>query len=206
MIASSLKPKSPPGHFVRAFTLIELLVVISIIGLLASMMYASVPGIMNKVKRTRTENTAINLRNAINSYFTEYRKFPYHSNPRDNATIRLVTDSELMDGLCASPSEVTKGGLNPRGIVFFSDRNARPMGNGKFHSGMRIDESGSTTLYDAWGEFYEVALDGDNNGRIATPEWDRNNTSSEITQSILVWSNGPDKEIDGERDDNITGW
>jgi hypothetical protein len=71
---------------------------------------------------------------------------------------------------------------------------------------MRIDESGSATLYDAWGELYEVALDGDNNGRITTPEWDRNNSSSEITESILVWSNGPDKEVDSEKDDNITSW
>lgn len=205
-MAPSLKPKSLPGRCVRAFTLIELLVVISIIGLLASMMYASVPGIMKKVKKTRTENTAIHLRNAINSYFTEYRKFPYQSKPGDNATIRLVTDSELMDVLCASGSEVTNDGLNPRGIVFFSDRNAKPMGKGKFHSGMRIDENGSATLWDAWGEFYEVALDGDNNGRIATPEWDRNNSSSEITESILIWSNGPDKEVDGEKDDNITSW
>jgi type II secretory pathway pseudopilin PulG len=95
--------------------------VISIIGLLSSMMYASVPGIMNKVKKTRTKNAAIHLRNAINAYFTEYRKFPFHSKPGDITTIRLVTDPELMDVLCASGSEVTNDGLNPREIVFFSD-------------------------------------------------------------------------------------
>lgn len=206
MIKPTSRPHSAPGPCARAFTLIELLVVIAIIGILSSMMFVCIPAIMNKVKITRTENTAIHLRNAINSYFTEYRKYPYHSKPGDAATIRLVTDSTLMDALCASPSEIGKNGLNPRGIVFFSDRNAKPMGNGKFHSGMLIETNGSATLFDAWGEHFEVALDGDSNGRIATPEWDRNNASAEITESILVWSNGPDKEVDGEKDDNITSW
>lgn len=206
MINSPLKPTSLPRPKVRAFTLIELLVVIAIIGILSSMMFVGLPAIMNKVKITRTENTAHHLRNAINAYYTEYRKFPYHPKKGDEATVLFATDTELMDSLCASPSEVTKRGLNPRGIVFFTARNASPMGKGKFHNGVRIDEKGGASLYDTWGEFFEVAFDGDNNGRIATPTWDRDNSSSEITESILVWSKGPDMETEGKKNDNITSW
>ncbi len=206
MIESRPNPASPPRPRVAAFTLIELLVVMSIIGILAGLMYPCALAVMRHVKKTRTENTAIHLRNAINAYYTEYRKFPYHAGKNDDATIRLASDTELMDALCASPSEVTQGGLNPRGIVFFTARNARPMGNGRFQNGVRIDEKGGASLYDTWGEYFEIALDGDNNGRIATPAWDRGNSSSEITESILVWSNGPDKEVEGGKDDNITSW
>ena len=206
MIASSLNPKSFPGRCARAFTLIEILVVISIIGILSSMMFSVVPGIMNKVKISKTESTAINLRNAINAYYTEYRKFPYHPKKGDKATISLLTNTELMNALCASPSEVIPGGLNPRGVVFFTGRNARAMGNGKSHNGILIDARGEASLYDIWGEYFEVALDGDNNGRIATPVWDRNNSSSEITESILVWSNGPDTVVEGTKNDNVTSW
>ncbi|MDF1737764.1 MAG: type II secretion system protein [Verrucomicrobiales bacterium] len=206
MIESRPNPTFQPRSRVAAFTLLELLVVISIIGILAGMLYPAALAVMAHVKKTRTENTAIHLRNAINAYYTEYRKFPCEAGKNDEATIHLVTDTELMDVLCASPSAVKQGGLNPRGIVFFTARNARPMGNGKYHNGLRIDESGGASLYDTWGEYFEVALDGDNNGRIATPEWDRDNSSSEITESILVWSKGPDTEVDGEKADNITSW
>jgi prepilin-type N-terminal cleavage/methylation domain-containing protein len=206
MINSPFKPLSLPRPHPRGFTLIEILVVISIIGILSSMMFSVVPGIMNRVKISKTESTAINLRNAINAYYTEYRKFPYHPKKGDKGTISLFTNTELMDALCASPSEVIPGGLNPRGIVFFTGRNARAMGNGKFHNGVLIDARGGASLYDIWGEYFEIALDGDNNGRITTPTWDLGNSSSEITESILVWSNGPDKVVEGTKNDNVTSW
>ncbi len=189
----------------RGFNLLELLIVITIIGILASIMAPALTAVGRHVKNTRAKSTALDLTNAINTYFTEYRKLPYQASESDDAEISLNSDQTLMNVLCASPSEMEENGLSPRGIVFFTGGNAKPLGEGRFHSGLKIAEDGSVELFDPWGEYYRVILDGDSNGRIKKPSWDKTNSSYEIANSILVWSPGPDGE-DEEAKDNVKTW
>lgn len=189
----------------RAFTLIELLMVVTIIGILAGLMYPASHAIMKKVRMSRTETTALHLKNAINTYLTEYRKLPVRQSIAGEAEIHLLSDGELMDVLCASPSETGSNGLNPKKIVFFTGGTARPMGEGKYRNGVRITSDGTAKLFDSWGNHFFVILDGDNNGRVPRPEWDERSDSAEILQSILVWSSGPDSD-NATGSDNVPTW
>lgn len=197
-------PKSTQRRPQSAFTLLELLVVMAIISILGGMMFASVRAAMNHVKKTKTETTATNLRNAINAYFTEYRKLPYDAKSNQGDTVQLQSDEVLMNILCGmdTPEAIA---LNPSRNVYYTDRNARRLDESRYHSGLRIDESGNAFLYDVWGEYFQVILDGDANGRVDKPSWDEKTASHEITSSILVWSKGADQ--DGETGkDNIRIW
>ncbi|NRB75474.1 MAG: type II secretion system protein [Verrucomicrobiales bacterium] len=189
----------------HGFTLIELLVVMGIIAILTGVMFPAVHTIMVQVKERKTEHVALNLRNAINSYFTEYRRLPYDISAHTGDTILLQSDEQLMNILCGMDTAAGEGGLNPARNVYFSDRTAKTMGEGRYHSGQRIDGDGNAYLYDPWGEFYQVMLDGDNNGRVDKPAWDKDSASHEIASSILVWSMGPDKKAEGDND-NVKAW
>jgi prepilin-type N-terminal cleavage/methylation domain-containing protein len=61
------------------FTLIELLVVIAIIGILAAMLLAVLPGVMNSGKKTKAKLEAQAIATAIEQYDSAYGRFPISS-------------------------------------------------------------------------------------------------------------------------------
>lgn len=194
--------KSPLNSRDTGFTLLELLVVIAIIGILAGLMFPATTGTLRKAERTHAEHTANNLRNAISAYNTEYRKYPVDPSVTDESPMR--TDNQLMDVLLGADSEKEKGGLNPRGIAFFTDRAAKPLGGGKFRKGVTLQADGGGELWDPWGEYYYVVMDLDYNNRVEKPSWDVGD-SSVLPESILVWSAGKDLN-EADVKDNIKTW
>ncbi len=195
---------SPPISHGRAFTLIELLVVIAIIGILAGLMFPAATGVLAKAERAHAENTAYNLKNAISAYFTEYRKYPVNpSGSTESAPIQ--TDSTLMDILLGADSQKTgNNALNPRGIAFYTDKAAKPMGGGKYRKGVTLQSDGGGELWDPWGEHYYVRMDLDYNNRTERPTWDKGD-SDFLPESILVWSSGKDKD-ESSASDNVKTW
>lgn len=192
----------------RAFTLIELLVVIAIIGILAGLMFPAATGVLAKAERAHAENTAYNLKNAISAYFTEYRKYPV--DPRGGGSSEsapLRTDNTLMDILLGADSQKTgSGALNPRGISFYTDKAAKPMGGGEYRKGVTLQSDGGGELWDPWGRHYYVRMDLDYNNRTERPDWDKGGSKSDVLpESILVWSSGKDKE-ESNASDNIKTW
>ena len=71
----SLSARRPPA----GFTLIELLVVIAIIGILAAMLLAVLPGVMNAGKKTKAKLEAQAIATAIEQYDSAYGRFPVSS-------------------------------------------------------------------------------------------------------------------------------
>jgi len=188
----------------RAFTLIELLVVIAIIGVLAGLIFPAATAVQKNAEKTAATNTCYNLKNAISTYYTEYRKFPVESGVEETEELR--TDIDLMSALMASDESKEKGGLNPRGISFYTDKAAKATGDSEYpwRKGIRMDSDGSGELYDPYGDFYYVRLDLDSNNRVEKPSWD----SSEgdlIPESIIVWSGGKDRDQENPKD-NIKTW
>jgi prepilin-type N-terminal cleavage/methylation domain-containing protein len=75
MKMSSLSARRPRA----GFTLIELLVVIAIIGILAAMLLAVLPGVMNSGKKTKAKLEAQAIATAIEQYDSAYGRFPISS-------------------------------------------------------------------------------------------------------------------------------
>ncbi len=194
--------KSPSNSHPAAFTLLELLVVITIIGVLAGFLFPAANSVMEKAQKAHAETTAQNVKNAISAYFTEYRKYPVKSSDKTEMSIR--TDHELMDVLLGADSQKQSGGLNPRGIAFFTDKQAKPMGGGKFRKGITLDSDGGGELWDPWGEYYYVLMDVDYNNRTEKPTWDPSDATV-LPESILVWSAGKDNDEMTSKD-NIKTW
>ncbi len=197
---------SPAISRARGFTLIELLVVIAIIGILAGLTYPAATGILARAERAHAENTCYNVKNAISAYFTEYRKYPVDSqNTTESSPLR--TDRELMDVLLGADSQKTGNkALNPRGIAFYTDKAARPMGSGQYRKGVTLESDGGGELWDPWGEYYYVRMDLDYNNRTERPSWDRSSNASDVLpESILVWSSGKDREESTSKD-NVKTW
>lgn len=182
------------------FTLLELLVVITIIGILAGLMFPATTGVLRNAKKAHAENDCYNLKNAISAYFTEYRKYP--ADPNDDETDEVRTDHDLMDILLGA--ENARGEeLNPRRIAFFTGKQAKPAANGKFRKGITLDNNGGGELWDPFAEQYYVRMDLDYNSRVEKPDWDDSVDSQYLPESILVWSTGEDLDLDV---DNIKTW
>ncbi len=182
------------------FTLLELLVVITIIGILAGLMFPATTGVLRNAKKAHAENDCYNLKNAISAYFTEYRKYP--ADPNDDETDEVRTDHDLMDILLGA--ENARGEeLNPRRIAFFTGKQAKPAGNGKFRKGITLDNNGGGELWDPFAELYYVRMDLDYNSRVEKPQWDDSVDSQYLPESILVWSTGEDLDLDV---DNVKTW
>ncbi len=179
-------------------------VILGYIGIVASVfiiafvLIPTINGVSEKAGKASAMNSAYNLKSAISAYFTEYRKYPAEKGGDENDVI--FSDHKLMDILLASDSST----LNPRRIPFFSSKAAKAMGDGKYRSGVLLDENGGGELWDPWGNHYRIRLDLDYNGRIERPAWDRENGADHLPQSILVWSPGKDG-IEGTKDD-IKTW
>ncbi len=187
----------------KGFTLLELLVVIAIIGVLAGLMFPATTGVMRKAEKTRASNTAYNLKNAISAYFTEYRKYPVKPDREETAELR--SDYELMDVLLGSDKEAESGGLNPRRIAFYTGKQAKRGTEGKYMSGITLEDDGGGELWDPWFDYYYVRMDLDYNNRVEKPDWDDSSESTYIPESVLVWSSGKDQDElnDG---DNVKTW
>ena len=197
---------SPPNlrnYRTQGFTLLELLVVIAIIGILAGLMFPATSGALRKAERTHADNTAYNLKTAISAYFTEYRKYPVESNREETEELR--TNAELMDVLLGADSEARSGGLNPRRIAFYTGKQAKPAGEGKYRKGIRLESDGGGELWDPYSDYYYVRLDLDYNNRVEKPQWDNQTDSDYLPESILVWSAGKDNDED-EVTDNVKTW
>lgn len=185
------------------FTLLELMIVIVIIGILLGITIPASKGILEKANKMAAQNDALQLKAAIGSYFTEYRKYPKRDPKPDDGANPDLSDSTLMDILLAADNEAQQGGLNPRRIPFYSGAKAKPAGDGKFRKGISSNANGGGDLWDPWTENFRVVMDTDYNNRIPAPSFVTD--VSFIPQGVIVWSAGKDKK-DEETKDNVVTW
>lgn len=187
----------------RGFTLFELMIVMVIIAILAAIAIPGTKSIIDRTRRAAAKNDALNLKNAIASYVTEYRRFPTRLNGPESGSAPILSDHALMDILLGSDAETGPGGLNPRRLVSFSGNPARPIGHGRYRSGVVLDDQGGGTLWDPWGNHYRVILDLDGDSRVPAPGFLPG--PGLLPQTIVIWSPGKDGS-DEESEDNVTTW
>ncbi len=156
-----------------------------------------IPQALKRVREAKALGTTYNLKNAISSYFTEYRKLPVPSkNYRPGFPVD--SDPELMTILMPnSESLIYPSGHSPRVINFYANKPARAMGSGRFHSGLSPDK----TLWDPWGNLYRVQFETDGIEGIEDPS----SPGHIVPETILVWSAGPDGDF-ATWEDNPKSW
>jgi len=108
-----------------------------------------------------------------------------------------------MGVLLASNRETDGEGLNPRQIVFYTDRAAKALDCGGCGRGIILDAEGEGILLDPWGRSYRVRLDTDYDNLVENPDPD--DPERILPESILVWSAGPDGDFD-TWEDNVKTW
>lgn len=191
------------NRVINGFTLVELLVVMAVLAILTGIMIPVIGSMVRKAVDSRTENTCFRLKSSISSYFTDYRRFPVRVSDR-NLDSPFFSDHSLMDALLSAESESGPEGLNPKRIAYFTGKQARSAGSGRYHSGVKLSEGGAGELWDPLSEYYRIGLDLDNNNRIFSPSW-FSETSKELSGTVFVWSGGRDKD-ENEPEDNLKTW
>jgi prepilin-type N-terminal cleavage/methylation domain-containing protein len=185
----------------RGFTLMELLVVMTIIAILAGLSVPVANAVMKRARLMRAKHMALELRKAVGTYSTEYGRYPVASDNGSQAArdAEVETDSVLMNVLLGSDEASGPGGLNPRGLPFFSANRASSDRNPR--DGMVSTPTGGGTLYDPWGNRYRLIIDVDRNNRCKVPSGE-----GVVAKDVLVWSLGPNGEDDRGRGDDVIAW
>lgn len=169
-----------------AFTLIELLTVITIIGILATMAFPVVTGVMNRARKVKTLAVVKDLHVGIRGYYTEYGRYPSDQTSED-AEVK-TNEGNLLAILLGSESEVK---MNGRGIKFVE----LPMGkNGK--GGLVGRSAEDYRLLDEWGSPFFVIMDTNGDEKVRNPDVSNedpkiaSDASPELPVGVAIYSLG----------------
>ena len=166
--------KNPPSsRLTSAFTLIELLVVISIIAILASLLFTGYPKAMEMVKKVAARNDMGQIVIAVTAYNTEYMCYPALSGTTSSDAAYGLTRSkgndQIINILRYPPSsqwtDDTTNPQNPRQIKYLTVADAKDQSIPR--SGIwNRNNGGNGAWYDPWGCQYVIFMDGDYNSDI----------------------------------------
>jgi len=178
-----------PNRLAAAFTLVELLVVIAIIVILMSLLLTAVPAVKEAARKAEARNTCNMVVTALNSYYTEYARFPPIKDPSAPASGTVTADIVVGDPqfgaeepnnvvfytLRSIPKGPNDSNLcNPRKVVFYEGKIATVSAAGNARGGLydKMNNGGSppsneeSCLYDPWGRQYGVVFDSTGDDRI----------------------------------------
>lgn len=151
------------------------------------------------VKKLPTSNDARALKQAIQAFETEYRRFPDLGVRGDEIRSEGGTGAKLLTILLAK-EEAGESIQNEKRIAFanFRVNNRRMKGGLVYRDGHK--RSQVEGLFDSWGNAFYVKLDTDRDGRIEDPL----RPGKFITESVIVYSSGEDGQSGGG--DDIKTW
>lgn len=191
------------------FSLMELMVVITIIAILSSIIIPAGNQVQKNMKRVQAQKTCTELRTALMSYFTEYKRFPaLQGNTGADITVPTDASNPLMGTLLGVDPT-----FNRRGVQFFSTRPAKQRGMpGLFRSG----DGTQLELLDP----FMAAPDGNSNPYFVMIDTNYDNTlqvpsrgtedspTEQIFTNVAVWSYGPDGQQGSQsgRSDDVTAY
>ena len=184
----------------EGFTLLEILVVISIIAVLAGLLFPGIQGAFINAKKTQALSAIRDITTGLKQYQVDYGRFPLPAGLASEEVMDLDAGSLVLKVLL---------GENPQRLNPKAERYIEPK-VGKAGAGGLIGAGDHYSLIDPWGQPYHVILDLNYDGRVANP--DTQNEDSAITgealaqlpMSVLVFSSGPDKRL-YTRDD-VVSW
>ncbi|HWB57987.1 MAG TPA: prepilin-type N-terminal cleavage/methylation domain-containing protein [Chthoniobacteraceae bacterium] len=154
--------KAPSGT--RGFTLIELLVVVAIIALLAGLLFPVLSAVREHARKVQATSDVKMIVGTVSSYYTEYQKYPVDPVAKPGDAVYSSDNNALFDVLRNVTGTAVGNTLNPRGVVFLTV-NAAPNPN------MPVAGLSTTGVwYDPWGSPYNIAVDGNSDGLLNSPQ------------------------------------
>jgi len=184
----------------RAFTLIELLIVITIIGILATMIFAGGSYAIQKARKTQAKNIAVGIVNACQNFESEYNRMPIPSGASLTGT---PAPGDWEDGKTDSVfTKILTGQdntLNKKEIDFLdgiSPADGTPPVGGIDY----IADEDNPVIYDPWGNFFVVHIDGNYDKKIKSPQDDE----TLYNLRVAVYSLGDPNSESPDKD--VTSW
>lgn len=195
----------------RGFTLVELLVVISILLILAGLVFAGGQGALTKAKKVEASAVMQTLRQGIALYQSEYGKLPQleATLPKTDVEINSEDDTDEFKTLVFTlmGSNITTSGTsigtNPRGVAFCEFK-TKSFVKGDPKQGLLATpwKGNATTPYFPY--FVALDYDGDNMilyksnpGNVSGTQLDTGKFGVDVNSSAAVWCQGPAKKLDG---------
>lgn len=220
-LAASIRPMYPPQKRERAFTLIELLVVVAIIAILVGLLFPAFKAVQTQARQTQAKNDLTQIVNAVNSFYTDYGKYPVTASGVDSCFAWQVFNphfdpfnAALFNELRAcntttNPSScLANATINTRQIVYISP----PIVKDPTSPRSGILSTGGTAafvgcFYDPWGSQYNIEIDGNYDNTVRNPYYVFGGTGAgvdPIQQGVIAWSNGPDTLLGGNPENTYT--
>ena len=186
----------------RGFTLIELLVVVAIIALLVTGAFGAYGFVIERAKRADAQATCMAVYNAIDQYHTEYDYLPQPTSATKGTDCQ--SDTSATEGLIMilKAMDVTQ---NSKATDFLGDIKDAKNESGKRVNGL-VRDAESAELVDPWGNYYDVHLDLDLNGKIDNPNTEEvSSGTTELHKTAIVFTSGKDHDKSTWKD-NIGSW
>jgi prepilin-type N-terminal cleavage/methylation domain-containing protein len=162
----------------KRFTLVELLVVIGIIAVLAGILLPTISIAIKKVRIGRARTEMASLITAIKMYESEYDLLPIKY---------TAVDSAELDN-SATPPQYDE-------LISFLSQTGSYKANGNLRKNKMLDVKRPGEYKDPWGKDYHVVFDTNADGSISSTSVDGMVDGKDLPYSIIVWSDGPDKEF-----------
>lgn len=195
------QPRSKPA-LTRAFTLIELLIVIVIIAILATMIFGVGGSLIKKARIAEASNIAVGIANACINFESEYNRMPIPDG--SSGDWEGLSDEDLTAILTGKDTTKNKKEIDFLDGISPAD-GTPPVGGIDY-----VTNEATPVIYDPWGNFFVVHLDGDYDKQVDNPE---NTTEKLYNTRVAVLSKGEDNVAEGSNaqgadatNDNAKSW
>ena len=200
-------PEIPqPLHASRSkrpgFTLIELLIVITIIAILATIIFAGGNYAIKKARIAQAQKIAVDVANACTNFESEYNRMPI---PTGAGTDWVGDTSEALTAILAGLDDT----INKKEIDFLDgveQASGSPPAGGIDY----LTNEAAPVIYDPWSNFFVVHLDGNYDKEVENPE---DSTQTLYNTRAAVLSKGEDNTAAGQNpqgsnatNDNAKSW
>jgi prepilin-type N-terminal cleavage/methylation domain-containing protein len=194
------------------FTLIELIVVITIIIILAGLLFPAFRGVQDQAKRTQAKNDLTQIVTAVNAFYTEYGRYPLVTADTIITSSSSPTQCDVISTLRAVSACANAGNaVNTRAIVFISPPDVKDQTNPR--SGIKTSDN---QWYDPWGTPYLIEIDGNYDNAVPNPYTANAGATPNLQIGVIAWSRGSDKagataaasgdKKTGTYDDDVISW